>query len=303
MTINFAGIDNKKNDLSAQVLLQSMPYDGTSSWGKGADMGFEAFLEAAENMELYDIETDSEPYEKGIHILEPMNDLKNSSEVSPEKSFEMIYKRSTQLLEKYHFDLNGNKKLLTFFGGEHSISIGIIKAFAEKFENLSVLHLDAHSDLRPDYENTPYNHACAMHLPSQWCNIVQTGIRSMAQEEKKYIKKENLFTAKWINDQLKSKAEHGSKNWMDKIVSKLGENVYISLDLDVFDPSIMPSTGTPEPGGLDWYAVTGLLKKVFEQKKVLGFDIVELAPIKGSPAPNFLTAKLYYKMLAYYFNA
>ena len=281
MKKNFAGIPDKfaHPDL-AKILLQSIPYDGTSTWGKGSDQGFEAMLDAAENMELYDIETDSEVYRQGIHILDALGGWE-----SPDDMFLMVYKHTKKLLQA--------KKFLTFFGGEHSISIGIIKAFYEHYSDLTVLQLDAHADLRPSYEGTPYNHACALHDASQHTNLVQIGVRSADISEKNALEKSRVYYA----DQL-----DGDKSWQQSSLREMTDRVYITLDLDVLDPSIMPSTGTPEPGGLDWYTLTNYLKLVFGKKDVVGFDIVELAPIEGLKSPQFLVAKLYYKMLSYKFN-
>lgn len=274
----FGGIEEKyANKDKAKVLLQSFPYDGTSTWGKGANLAFEVFLEATENMELYDIETDSEVYQEGIHILPEILDF-----VSPEDMFNKTYLRTKELFDE--------GKFLSFFGGEHSISIGIIKAFTEKYPNLTVLQLDAHADLRKDYLGTPYNHACALHQANKTANLIQVGIRSMDICEKQYLKTENCYFAENLKNQ---------PDWMNESISKMTDDVYITVDLDVLDPSIMPSTGTPEPGGLDWNTIIRYLKLVFQAKNVVGFDIVELAPIDGYKAPQFLVAKLYYKMLSY----
>ncbi len=276
----FAGIPEKFASLeNSEIILQSIPYDGTSTWGKGADKGFDAFLDAAENMELYDIETDSEVYYKGIHMPEEWSDFE-----SPEHMFRATYQGTKELLQK--------DKFLTFFGGEHSVSIGVIKAFYEKYENLTVLQLDAHADLRPEYAGTKYNHACALYDASQNTNLLQVGIRSMDIEEKKHMNYSNVFFA----DEIRYGGE-----WESEVINLLTGDVYITLDLDVFDPSLMPATGTPEPGGLHWYLVTNLLQRVFETSNVVGFDIVELAPIEGLHAPQYLAAKLYYKMLSYKF--
>lgn len=278
---NFAGIEDIYARFEdAAILLQSIPYDGTSTWGKGADNGFLAFLDAAENMELYDIETDSEVYKKGIAFVPEITENE-----SPEAVFEAVYQSTKELLK--------TGKFLSFFGGEHSVSIGIIKAFYEKFENLTVLQLDAHADLRETYDGSPYNHACAVHDASKNANLIQVGIRSMDVCEKEFLKKEKCFFA--------HEMQHSS-NWIDESLNLMSDNVYLTIDLDVFDPSIMPSTGTPEPGGLQWYTVINYLKKVFEKKNVLGFDIVELAPIEGYKASEFLAAKLYYKLLSYKFQ-
>ncbi len=277
----FGGIESKFSQREqAAIYLQSIPYDGTSTWGKGADQGFKAFLDAAENMELYDIETDSEVYKKGIYLLNEPQPF-----ASPEDMFERTYQRTKALLHEHKF--------LTFFGGEHSVSIGIMKAFHECFENLTILQIDAHADLRASYEGTPYNHACAVHQASLHGNLIQFGIRSMDVSEKKYMNLDQVYFAHEI---------FHSNDWLEKILAQATENVYITFDLDAFDSSIMPATGTPEPGGLDWPIVTKLLKAVFENKNVVGFDMVELAPIEGLRAPQFLAAKLYYKMLSYKFK-
>lgn len=278
---NFAGIDDRFAAYeNAQILLQLIPYDGTSTWGKGADQGLDAFLDAAGNMELYDIETDSEVFRKGIHLLPEITEKR-----SPEHLFEAVYSATRKLIE--------SGKFLSFLGGEHSVSIGIIKAFYEKYPGISVLQLDAHADLRPEYLGSPYNHACALHDASHNTNLVQVGIRSMDQSELAFMDPQKCFFARDI---------YQTKSWMYSVLDKLTDEVYITLDLDVFDPSAMPATGTPEPGGLGWYAVLELLRNVFEHRKVLGFDIVELAPIPGYRAAEFMVAKLYYKMLSYKFT-
>lgn len=278
---NYAGIEDQYAEKeSAKVWLQSIPYDGTSSWGKGADKGFEAFLDASANMEIYDIETDSEVYKQGVFILDPITE--NST---PEKVFETVYKNTKELLE--------SNKFLTFFGGEHSISIGLIKAHYEKFENLTVLQLDAHTDLRPEYLGSPYNHACAVYDASKNTNLIQVGIRSMDKSEMEHLNREKCYFAEEI---------HGQTDWMQKSINQMTNDVYLTIDLDAFDPAIMPATGTPEPGGLFWNDTIKYLRMVFEQKNVVGLDIVELAPIKGNSAPNFLAAKLYYKLLSYKFE-
>ena len=277
----FGGISEILADYKfAEILLQSIPYDGTSTWIKGADKGFDAFIEASENMELYDIETDSEVYKKGIHILDEISE--NSS---PEKAFKEVYKKTKELLK--------SNKYLTFFGGEHSISIGIIKAFYEKYNNLTVVQLDAHADLRASYLDSPFNHACALYDASKNTNLIQIGIRSMDISEKENMDFSNVFFAEEM---------YQNNSWMEKSISKMTNDVYITLDLDVFDPSIMPSTGTPEPGGMLWNEIIIFLNKLFTKKNVVGFDIVELAPIENIVAPNYLVAKLYYKMLSYKFK-
>ncbi|MDO6820679.1 agmatinase [Zobellia sp. 1_MG-2023] len=279
-TKNYAGIPDKFAQLeTAKVVLIPVPYDGTSTWGKGADKGPQAFLEASENMELYDIETNTEVYEQGIHLAEAIKE--NSS---PEAVVNAVHKRTKKYIKR--------NKFVTLFGGEHSISIGTIRAFNECFDNLTVLQIDAHADLRESYEGTKYNHACAVHEASQTTNLIQVGIRSMDAIEKTFMDEEKTFFA---HDMAQD------EYWMDKVIEAMTDNVLITFDLDAFDPSIMPSTGTPEPGGLFWYETLEFLKQVFEEKNVVGFDIVELCPNPAEKSSDFLAAKLYYKMLSYKF--
>ncbi|MEP2237575.1 MAG: agmatinase [Maribacter sp.] len=277
---NYAGISDEFAQLEkSKIILIPVPYDGTSTWGKGADKGPEAFLEASENMELYDIETDSEVYKQGIHLTAPITE-----DSSPEAMVNEVHAITKDFIKR--------NKFVTLFGGEHSISIGSIRAFNECFDNLTVLQIDAHADLRESYEGTKYNHACAVYEASQTTNLVQVGIRSMDVIEKTVMDEEKTFFAhEMVADEY----------WSDKVIEAMTENVFITLDLDAFDPSIMPSTGTPEPGGLLWYETLEFLKQVFEDKNVVGFDIVELCPNKNDKSSDFLAAKLYYKMLSYKF--
>ncbi len=282
MKRHYAGIPGQYTKLdTAEIVLIPVPYDGTSTWQKGADKACNAFLDASENMELYDIETDSEVYKQGIYLADTV--AENSS---PEAMVDAVHKITKAYINK--------DKFVTLFGGEHSISIGSIRAFNECYSNLTVLHIDAHADLRPKYEGTTCNHACAVYEASQETNLVQVGIRSMDISEKKFINKDKTFFAhEMLTDEY----------WTDKVLDLLTENVFITFDLDAFDPSILPSTGTPEPGGLLWYETLEFLKRVFEEANVVGFDIVELCPNELDKSSDFLAAKLYYKMLSYKFCA
>jgi agmatinase len=277
---NYAGIADEFAQLeTAKVVLIPVPYDGTSTWGKGADKGPAAFLEASENMELYDIETGTEVYKQGIYLAGAITESN-----SPEAMVQAVHKTTKEYIKR--------NKFVTLFGGEHSISIGTIRAFNECFDNLSVLHIDAHADLRQSYQGTKYNHACAVHEASQTTNLVQVGIRSMDAIEKTFMDEEKVFYAHdMVNDEY----------WADKVIEALTDNVFITFDLDALDPSILPATGTPEPGGLFWYETLDFLKQVFEEKNVVGFDIVELCPNAVDKSSDFLAAKLYYKMLGYKF--
>lgn len=280
-TNTYAGIPQEYAALeTAKIVLIPVPYDGTSTWQKGADKGPEAFLEASENMELYDIETQSEVYKNGIYLADAVTE--NSS---PEKMVEAVHKVTKEYIKR--------NKFVTLFGGEHSISIGSIRAFNECFDNLTVLHIDAHADLRKEYDGSSCNHACAVYEASQTTNLVQVGIRSMDVSETTVMDREKTFFAHEMA---------GDDFWPDKVIEMLGENVFITFDLDALDPSIMPSTGTPEPGGLFWYETLDFLNRVFSERNVVGFDIVELCPDKNERSSDFLAAKLYYKMLAYKFS-
>lgn len=277
---NYAGIPDEFAQLEkAKVVLIPVPYDGTSTWGKGADKGPEAFLDASANMELYDIETGTEVYQQGIYLAPTITE-----DSSPEAVVNAVHKTTKEYIKR--------NKFVTLFGGEHSISIGSIRAFNECFDNLTVLQIDAHADLRKSYEGTKYNHACAVHEASQTTNLLQVGIRSMDIIEKTFMDEEKTFFAHDIvNDEY----------WMDKVIAQMTDNVFITFDLDALDPSIMPSTGTPEPGGLLWYETLEFLKQVFAEKNVVGFDIMELCPNKVDKSSDFVAAKLYYKMLSYKF--
>jgi agmatinase len=276
---NYGGLTEEFSSYNnSQIVVLPIPFDKTSTWIKGADKGPDALIQASHNMELYDIETASEVYIKGICTEKP---LRVSSSMQMVKK---VYSKVSELIKE--------KKFVVVVGGEHSVSIGAVGAHSESYKNLSVLHLDAHADMRDSYEDNKFSHACfAARSKEVVEKVISVGIRSMDSSELGNIEKDNIFYAEKIN----------SNDWVEKVVEKLSGNVYISIDLDVFDPSIMSSTGTPEPGGLGWYTVLGLLKKVTQNKNVVGFDVVELCPSKYNKAPDFLAAKLIYKLLSYKF--
>ncbi|MGS2725317.1 agmatinase [Psychroserpens sp. BH13MA-6] len=276
----YAGIEEQFSKLdSSKIVLIPVPYDGTSTWQKGADKGPEAFLNASENMELYDIETETEVYKQGVFLADAITEND-----SPEKVVDVVHQVTKKYIKK--------NKFVTTFGGEHSISIGSIRAFNECFDNLTVLQIDAHADLRKSYQGSKCNHACALYEASQTTNLIQVGIRSMDVMETTVMDADKTFFAHEMAE---------DDNWMDSAIDLMTDNVYITFDLDAFDPSIMPSTGTPEPGGLLWYETLDFLRQVFEEKNVVGFDIVELCPNSKEKSSDFLAAKLYYKMLTYKF--
>lgn len=277
----YAGIPEEFSKIeTSKVVLIPVPYDGTSTWQKGSDKGPEAFLQASENMELYDIETNSEVYKNGVYLANAVTE--NSS---PEAMVEAVHDIAKSYIRK--------NKFVTLFGGEHSISIGSIRAFNECFNDLTVVQIDAHADLRKEYEGSTCNHACAVYEASQTTNLIQVGIRSMDVIETTIMDKEKVFFAhEMVTDDY----------WAENAIDLMTNNVFITIDLDAFDPSIMPSTGTPEPGGLLWYETLDFLQKIFKEKNVVGFDIVELCPNAKEKSSDFLAAKLYYKMLSYKFE-
>jgi agmatinase len=279
--MNFGGISATLTSYEkSPIVILPVPFDATSTWIKGADRGPDAILEASANMELYDIDTDSEVYLRGIHTAEAV-----IVENSPEEL-------ATVVREKVSGYLKDNKFVVTL-GGEHSVSIGVVQAFADKFPGMSVLQIDAHTDLRPEYEGSKFNHACVMSRVRELCPIVQVGIRSMDIVERPYIAVDRIFYAKDIVGR--------DKKWIDEVVSKLSDQVYVTIDLDGFDPSIVPATGTPEPGGLSYYEVLNLMQALIIEKKLLGFDVVELCPIEENKASDFLATKLIYQLLSLQF--
>jgi agmatinase len=277
---NFGSLPEEfSNYKNSKTVILPVPFDKTSTWIKGADRGPKAIVEASMNMELYDLETNSEVYKNGIFT---------SSEISSNSSEEMIrcvYNRVSELIK--------DGKFVVTLGGEHSISFPAIKAHHENYQDISILHFDAHTDMRDSYLDNKYSHACVMaRVKDINGNIISIGIRSMDSSELKNIDENNIFFAANI---------YNSEEWIEKAIGKLNKNVYISLDLDVFDPAVLPSTGTPEPGGLGWYPVMKLLKEVCKNKNLIGFDVVELCPTE-SKASDFLAAKLIYKLLSYKFS-
>lgn len=280
---NFCGLPEKYTDYKkAKVVVFPVPYDGTSTYGKGADKGPDAIITASGFVELYDIETNSEMFTKGIYTAPP---LKITNKTDPEEVNNKIQESTRKFIR--------DGKFVVMLGGEHSISTGFARALHEKYKNLSVLHFDAHGDTREEYHGSKYNHACVMARIREFVpSLVQVGIRAIDKEEVDSRKpNQHMFFSHAI-------ADPQNKAWMQQAVEKLTENVFISIDLDVFDPAIMPSTGTPEPGGMWWYQFMDFVDKVIAQKNVVGFDVVELAPRKGEPAPDFFAAKLVYRMLS-----
>lgn len=266
---------------TARVVLLPVPYDRTSTWIKGADCGPEAILRTSPNLEFYDMETDSEVYLHGIHTDSPVK-----VEAGPEELAREVKRRAAHWLDQGKFPV--------ILGGEHSVSIGMFEALAERKQRLTVLQLDAHADTRQSYEGSPYNHACVMARAREHFPIVQVGIRSMDAAEKASMDPSHLFPAHRI-------MRRDRREWIAQVVERLEDEVYLTIDLDVFDSSLMPATGTPEPGGLGWYDVIDLIKAVAAAKTIVGFDVVELCPRPELWACDFLAARLVYQVLTIVF--
>lgn len=286
LNLNFCGLPKEfRNYEKSKIVILPVPYDKTSTWLKGSDKAPKAIIEASQNLEFYDIETDSEIHEKGIYTHPEI--IADSEKIL----FQKVYKKVTSLLKE--------KKFVVTLGGEHSISLGAIKAhidfFREKKENVSILQLDAHLDMRNEYNENKFSHASVMARVKEWTNdITQVGIRSMDFSEKENLNRGKIFYAHKIQTLE-------DENWIEKVINSLNEkNVYATIDLDVFDPGIM-STGTPEPGGLNWYQVNDLINELAKEKKIVGFDVVELCPSEHNKAPDFLVAKLIYRFLSQVF--
>jgi len=277
--MNFGGNEVVYSYSESGIIIVPVPYDKTSTWMKGADKGPDAILEASVNLEFYDIETSSEAHLYGINTIDPVLEKE-----TPQKLVNAVYDKVLTLLSE--------KKFPVILGGNHTVSIGSFKAFSEYFENLTILQLDAHADLRQVYEGSELNHACAMARASEYAPVVQVGIRSMSVEELPFVEKDRIFYSHEL---------YYDKGLYKKALDKLTENVYITIDLDVFDPSIMPSTGTPEPGGPAYFELLHFMRDVIKTRNVVGFDIVELCPSATNKSPDFIAAKIIYQLLSYKF--
>jgi agmatinase len=289
---NFLGLAEEAAAFErAGAVILPVPYESTTSYGGGTGAGPAAILAASRYIELYDQELDAEPYEVGIHTL-PSLQLTNAGAEAAITELRQAYDR---LLEA------GPDKFPLLLGGEHSLTSAPVLAWADRLgarrggRRLTVLQFDAHTDLRPEYEGSAYSHAAVMHRVHERVELVAVGIRALTREERQLARQSDhihLFLADDIQE---------GTAWMDQILELLAEDVYISVDVDGFDPTLVPATGTPEPGGLQWYPVLKLLRRVFGERNVVGADIVELAPIPGLAAPDFLVAKLAYKLIGYRF--
>ena len=268
----------------ARVVIIPAPYEGTVTYRKGAKNGPSAIFEASNNMELFDEELNVETYKVGIHTMAPL-DIAN---LSPESMITTICKTEKEVIAAGRFPV--------LIGGEHSVSIGAAKAAKDAIGDISILYLDAHCDLRNEYKGSKNNHACVGRRMQEIAPLVQLGVRSISKEDKEFLVNSNniaktVSAYDILNDTL----------WDKKVLEALKEKVYVTIDVDVLDPSIMPAVGTPEPGGLGWYLILDILNLIAQNKEIVGFDVVELAPLDGNVAPDFLVSKLIYRLLGYIF--
>jgi agmatinase len=269
---------NRDPDKDAVVILP-VPYDGTTEWRPGTRDGPRAIIHTSQFLELYDLELKKETYRVGIRTLPELAPVMSGPEA-------MVNRVQTVAA-----NFVGQGKLVIMLGGEHSLTVGTVRAFKARYPALSVLQLDAHTDLRDEYLGTGYNHACVMRRVSEICPIVQVGVRSSSLEEQQFMSQKGLKPF-----YVSGKTHHLP---VDEIIAGLTEDVYVTIDLDVFDPSLMSAVGTPEPEGLDWHEITTLLKEVSQRRHIVGFDVMELSPTEGPAACVYMAAKLIYRFIGY----
>jgi agmatinase len=277
----FGGSDNRYGSFKdAKAVVLPVPYGKTVTYIKGTERGPSAILDASDKLELFDEELKKEIYEIGINTTAP---LKVTS-LKPDKMVSLVRNKVSDILKK--------QKLPVVVGGEHSVTIGAVQAAKKYYKDLSVLYFDAHSDLRDEYRGSAYNHACVARRLLEVAPVIEAGIRSLSKEEFEFLKTGTVKVIS-MSDMMRM------RDWADVASKYLSENIYISIDLDVFDPSIMPSVGTPEPGGINWYDFLKAIRRIIHNKNVVGFDVMELCPIKDIVSPNFTAARLIYKLLGY----
>lgn len=285
LPMNYGGLEKEYSDLErSRVVLLPVPYDRTASYMKGTARGPQAIIEASRFMELYDDEIDRDPYTVGIHTAPPVS----GNEDTPEAMTRKVQDATARYLDK--------GKMVVVLGGEHSVAVGSIEAYLKKHPRLSVIQFDAHGDLRATYEGSSFSHACAMHHFAGRIPTLQVGIRSISREERDLIRARRLMV-------VPARDFVGRPDAALELVDRLSDEIYLTIDVDFFDPAIMPATGTPEPGGPGWYDTLAFIRGVCRKKKLVGFDVNELRPLGDDVAPDFLTAKLIYKILAYRFFA
>jgi agmatinase len=275
----FAGLVPPYSDLDqAKTVILPVPYDSTSEWRSGSRHGPQAIIDASRYLELYDLELDCEIYKTGICTLPELEPVFSS----PQAMIERVYRVTKGLIQK--------RKFVVLLGGEHSLSIGTVRAFRDEFPRLSVLQLDAHADLRDEYLGTKYGQACVMRRIFELCPICQVGIRSLSREEKQFLT-ENDLTPFYMSGFGSEAAP------VAQIVNSLTQDVYVTIDVDVLDPSIMSAVGTPEPDGMSWRQILEILQSVARHRHVVGFDLVEFCPSEGPSSCSFLLARLAYRVI------
>jgi agmatinase len=268
---------------TARVVFFPIPYDLTSTYTAGSRRGPLAVIEASTHMELFDEELELETSRIGFYTLAPLEAVASGP-------LDMI-----RHIETYAEQAVREDKFPVLIGGEHTVTLGLARVLKRKYPRLSFLQFDAHADLRDSYEGTPFSHACVGRRLAEIGPLVQVGVRSLTEEESVFIKKGEVRTFFWHH------LVH-QPDWQENVCQALTDEVYVSIDLDVLDPAVMPAVGTPEPGGLSWPALTACLRRIAQRKKVVGFDVVELAPVPGLAAPDFLAAKLIYRFLGEIFG-
>jgi len=281
LPFNFLGLPEELSSYSkSKFVVLPVPYEQTTSFRGGTKDGPLAIINASRQVEFFDEELRRESVQAGIHTLPEMF----PPALGPQVMNQKIYQQTKKLLK--------DKKFVIMLGGEHSITYGCVKAHKEKYPRLSVLQLDAHADLRDSYQENKFSHASAMRRVWELCPVVGYGIRNISLEEYKWAqkKKVRLFYASELKSRLTAPFE---------AVEQLSQDVYITIDLDFFDPGIVPAVGTPEPGGFYWQETLEFLRSVIEAKNVVGFDVVELSPVPNQVVSEFLAAKLIYKLIGY----
>lgn len=281
--LRFLGVDPPEGDPAVSIV--PVAYDGTSTWKKGADRGPAALLEASCEVELFDLPTATEPFRRGIETLPTID-----HDGSPEGLADLV--------ERTVADLLSLGRLPVILGGEHSVSIGAIRAAADHVlsdgERFATLQIDAHGDTRETYHGSGFNHACVMARAREAGEIVQVGIRAVDRSEHETMDLSRVFTA----DRILEAERRADDRWMDEVIELLPERVYLTIDLDAFDAGIMPATGTPEPGGLDWPTIDRLVRRVARARDIVAFDVVELLPHPAHWSCDFLAAKLVHRVVA-----
>lgn len=292
--VTFLGLEERWSEFGrSRVVIVPVPYERTTSYGKGTALGPGAILEASCFVELYDEELDSEIFRlsDGIATLPTLSFPDGCRDAD---AVESIQQKVASLI--------AGGKTVVCIGGEHTIAVGAALAHAAAYRDLSVLQLDAHSDLRDEYEGSRYSHASAMaRIYERHAHIVQVGIRSQCREEAGFIKEKKIATF-YAVDLKSGRYGSGPSSWHDAVIDTLRQNVYLTFDCDFLDPSLMPALGTPEPGGFGWDETIAFLRKLTARRNVVGFDINEFAPVPHLVHPQFTVAKLIYKLLGYMFS-